>query len=164
MNKFKAEIQLIGINPFVFVPGKVLQKICKAAQKDKGPIPICGTVNNKPFKQSLVKYKGEWRLYINTTMLKDSPKHVGKEISVTVQFDPEVRTIKPPEKFLKALKANKAAKAVFDGLIPSTKGEIVRYLANLKTDEALEKNITRALNFLLGKERFIGRDKPVATR
>lgn len=164
MNKFKAEIQIIGINPFVAVPEKILQKIFKQAEKEKGPIPICGTVNDKPYKQTLVKYKGEWRLYINTIMLKDSPKLIGEIIHVTVEHDPEPRTIQAPDKFLKALKANKKAKAVFDSSIPSLQLEIVRYLANLKTAEALDKNITRAINFLLGKERFIGRDKPNTPR
>jgi hypothetical protein len=160
MSKFKAEIQLLGINPYVSVPDKILQKVFKQANKDKGPIPICGMVNNKPYKQTLVKYQGEWRLYINTTMLKDSPKLIGKKIEVTVEFDPELRVITPPDKFIKALKANKAAKTVFDGLIPSLRLEIVRYLANLKTDESLDKNITKAIGFLLGKDKFVGRDKP----
>jgi hypothetical protein len=164
MNKFKAEIQIIGINPFVSVPDKILQKIFKQAEKEKGPIPICGTVNDKPYKQTLVKYKGEWRLYINTIMLKDSPKHIGKTISITVEFDPVSRTIQAPEKFLQALKANKKANAVFDSSIPSLQLEIVRYLANLKTEEALDRNIVKAINFLLGKERFIGRDKPGLSR
>ena len=164
MSKFKAEIQVIGINPFVSVPDKILQKIFKQAEKEKGPIPICGTVNDKPYKQTLVKYKGEWRLYINTFMLKDSPKHIGKTISITVEFDSVSRTIQAPEKFLKALNANKKAKAVFDSSIPSLQLEIVRYLANLKTEEALDRNVTKAINFLLGKERFIGRDKPGLSR
>ena len=160
MSRFSAEIQIIGVNPFVFVPENILQAIFKQAKKDKGPIPICGTVNKNPYKQNLVKYLGEWRLYINTTMLKNSPKHIGKTIDLTIKFDPELRVIKPPEKFLKALNANKEANAIFDKLIPSTRLEIVRYLANLKTEEALNKNIEKAINFLLGKERFIGRDKP----
>jgi hypothetical protein len=164
MNKFKAEIQIIGINPFVSVPEKILQKIFKQAEKEKGPIPICGTVNDKPYKQTLVKYKNEWRLYINTIMLKDSPRHIGETISITVEFDRESRTIQAPEKFLNALKANEKAKAVFDSSIPSLQLEIVRYLANLKTEEALDRNITKAISFLLGKERFIGRDKPGTPR
>jgi len=160
MNKFRAELQIIGINPFVFVPENILQKILKQAKKEKGPIPICGTVNAKPYKQTLVKYSGEWRLYINTTMLTNSPKHVGKKIDVTVKFDPEIRTVKPPGQFVKALKANKDAKKVFDSLIPSMRLEIVRYLANLKTEKTLARNIDKAINFLLGRERFVGRDKP----
>lgn len=160
MYKFSAEIEIIGVNPFVFVPDEILQKIFEEAGKYTGYIPINGTINNKPYKQTLVKYSGEWRLYINTTMLKNSPKHVGEIVEVTVGFDTESREIEAPENFVKALTENNEAKTVFDGLPASRKLEIVRYLARLKTEEALEKNIKRAINFLLGKERFIGRDKP----
>lgn len=159
-NKFKAEIQIIFVNPFVFVPDDILQQIFLQAGKDIGHIPINGTINEKPYKQTLVKYNGEWRLYINTSMLKNSPKRIGETIDITIAFDPESRDILPPKKFVKALEENEDAKTVFDGLSASRKLEIVRYLARLKTEEILEKNIKRAINFLLGKERFVGRDKP----
>jgi uncharacterized protein YdeI (YjbR/CyaY-like superfamily) len=58
------------------------------------------------------------------------------------------------------LRKSKEAKTVFDKLPPSRRKEIVRYLANLKTEEVLKKNIQRAINFLLGKGRFVGRAKP----
>ncbi len=160
MFKFKATIQIIGVNPFVFVPDNILQQIFKQAQKDRGPIPIRGTINNKTYRQTLVKYSGAWRLYINTTMLKNSPKHIGKTVEVTLNFDPGSREISPPEKFVKALGENKKAKTIFESLPPSRKLEIVKYLVRLKTDKALDNNITSAINFLLGKERFIGRSTP----
>lgn len=158
--KFRAQIEIIGINPFVFVPDKILKQIFLQAGKDKGTIPVKGTVNDKPFKQTLVRYSGEWRLYINTSMLKNSPKRIGEIIELTIQHDTESREITPPEKFVKALSKNEKAKEVFEKLSPSRKTEIVRYLARLKTEEILDKNISRAINFLLGKERFVGRDKP----
>lgn len=160
MYQFEAEIEIIGVNPFVFVPNNILLQIFKQAGKDKGHIPIKGTINHKPYRQTLVKYSGEWRLYINTMMLKNSPKHIGQIIDITVSFDPESREIKTSEKFAKALNENEEAKAVFDSLSGSRKLEIVRYLANLKAEKTREMNIQRAINFLLGKERFVGRDKP----
>ncbi len=160
MHKFKAQIQIIGINPYVFVPENILEKIFKQAGKDKGHIPIKGSINKDPYKQTLLKYRGEWRLYINTTMLKDSPKRIGEVIEITVELDPESREVKPPELFIKALAKNKKAKVVFEGLSASMKKEISRYLANLKSEEALERNVKKAIGFLLGKERFVGRDKP----
>lgn len=159
-NKFKAEINIIGINPFVFVPGRILQDIFRQAKKDKGHIPIKGTINGLAYKQTLLRYSGEWRLYINTTMLKNSPKRIGEVIEVTIAFDPESREIKPPAKFIKALNANKEAKKVLEGLPASRRLEIIRYLSRLKTEESLGRNIIKAINFLLGKERFVGRDKP----
>lgn len=160
MYKFRVEIEIIGVNPFVFVPEKILQAIFKKAGKDKGTIPIKGTLNGSPYKQTLVKYSGAWRLYINTTMLKNSPKRIGEEVKLSVEYDAEPRIVLPPSKFIKALNQNKEAQTTFDKLSASRQLEIVRYLANLKTKETLEKNITRAINFLLGNERFVGRDKP----
>lgn len=157
---FNATIEIIGVNPFVFVPDDILIQIFKQAGKDKGTIPICGTINGDAYKQTLVRYSGAWRLYINTTMLKNSPKRVGEQIEITVGFDAESRAITPPSSFVTALAENEIAKNVFDNLSPSKQLEIVRYLARLKSEDSLTKNIQRAINFLLGKERFIGRDKP----
>lgn len=160
MERFNAEIQLLGINPYVFVPEDILQNLFQKAGKDKGPIPIEGTVNGHPYKQTLVKYSGHWRLYINTSMLKNSPKRIGEIIEITIAFDPENREVQPVDDFVKALAKNKEAKSVYEQLSASRRLEIDRYLSRLKTPETLEKNIGKAINFLMGKERFIGRDKP----
>lgn len=158
--QFEAKIEIIGINPFVFVPENILQMIFNQAGKDKGHIPIKGIINGNPYRQTLVRYSGEWRLYINTTMLKNSPKRIGEIVTLDIAFDPESRAIAMPDDFAKALKANQKANLVFEQLSASRKQEIVRYLARLKTKETLDKNIIKAINFLLGKEKFAGREKP----
>ena len=157
---FKATIEIIGVNPYVSVPEEVLNAVFIAAGKDKGFIPIKGTVNNLPYTQTLVRFKGKWRLYINTSMLKNSPKRIGEEIEIRVAYDPISRKIEAHPKFTSALAENLAAKEIYEQLRPSLQHEIVRYLAHLKTEASLEKNIQKAIQFLLGKERFIGRDKP----
>jgi hypothetical protein len=160
MHKFNSELKIIGVNPFVFLPDKILKSIFKQSGKDKGPIPVCGTINKNPYRQTLVKYSGDWRLYINTTMLKNSPKKIGEKVSVEIEFDPVPRKIKPHPKLVKAFKENQEAKKVFDKLPPSRQNEIVRYISNLKTERTLISNINRAINFLKGNERFVGREKP----
>lgn len=160
MHKFKAELQIIGINPFVFVPVKILTAVFKQANKDKGPIPVRGTINTEPYRQTLVRYSGEWRLYINTSMLKNSPKRIGERIELNIEHDPSDRSIQPHPKLEAALKKNKEAKRVFDQLTDSRRLEIVRYISFLKTEESVDRNINKAIDFLLGKERFAGRDKP----
>lgn len=156
--EFKAELQIIGINPYVAVPEDYLEELFKQAGRNKSPIPIKGKVNGKAYQQRLVKYSGAWRLYINTNMLKHSPKRIGETMAVTITFDPEERTIEARPEWLKALSKNKEAKAVYDNLTPSLRHEIIRYISNLKTEEAIQKNVQKAIDFLLGKARFIGRD------
>jgi Domain of unknown function (DUF1905)/Bacteriocin-protection, YdeI or OmpD-Associated len=157
---FSAKLEIIGINPFVYLPDSILNSLFVQANKSKGHIPIKGTINGNPYKQTLVKYSGEWRLYINTTMLKNSPKRIGEIIEVSILFDPESREVPMPIEFAEALKLNKEANSVFEKLSASRKAEIVRNLAKLKTKASLERNITRAINFLNGKESFLGRKNP----
>jgi len=160
MHHFSAKLEIIGINPFVFVPEDILEALIQKAGKHSGKIPICGKLNDVPYTQTLVKYQGAWRLYVNTVMLKNSPKRIGEEVNITVDFDPVSREEKIHPDLAKALNNHPEQKKVFDGLPPSRKKEIVRYIGRLKSEESRKKNIEKAINFLKGKERFIGRDKP----
>lgn len=157
---FKAVIEIIGVNPYVFVPEPILAQLMQEAGKSKGPIPIKGFLNKKPYTQTLVKFSGAWRLYINTTMLKNSPRRVGETIEISVAYDPASRAFEAPAGFVLALKNNPKAQKIFEQLSPSRKNEIVRYLARLKSEEILQKNIEKAIQFLLGNARFVGRQKP----
>lgn len=160
MYRFTARLEIIVGNPYVFIPESILFQIFEDAQKAKGKIPVTGTVNGKKYQQTLLRYSGDWRLYINMKMLKDSPRRIGELIDIEVGYDPNDRSIKPHPKFAKALKTNKEAKRVFDELSPSRQKEMVRYISNLKSEVSVERNVTRAIKFLLGKESFVGRDKP----
>lgn len=157
---FKANIDIIGINPFVFVPDMILASIFKQAQKDKGPIPVRGTIDGHAFVQTLVRYGGHWRLYINTPMLKAAKKQVGDQILLQLEYDSEERIIPIHPKLIKALQKNKKAKQVFDALRPSLQKEIVRYISHLKTAESIDRNVEKAIQFLLGKGSFVGRNTP----
>ena len=160
MYAFSAKIFKIGINPYVLVPAAILKDLFKDAGKDKGPIPIQGSINGYPFTQTLVKYSSKWRLYLNTPMRIGSASDVGDTVEMRISIDTKERTIPMPPKLLIALQKNKKANDIFEQLRPSLKKEIMRYINNMKTEASIDKNVTRAINFLLGKERFIGRDKP----
>ncbi|MEL6981054.1 MAG: YdeI/OmpD-associated family protein [Actinomycetota bacterium] len=154
------ELGIIDGNPFVLLPSAVLDRLFDEAGRSKGPIPIRGTINGKPYQQTLVKFSGAWRLYVNLQMLDDSPRRIGETIEVTVGFDPSDREIEPHPKLLAMLAANPVAADVFDGLSPSRRKEIVRYIDALKTEESVDRNVGRARDFLLGNGRFVGRDRP----
>lgn len=157
MKRFSAILEIIGINPFVYLPEKVLAAVLKAADKDKGPIRVRGTVNGDPYRQTLLRYKGEWRLYINTTILKNSPKRVGEKIVVEIEFDPEDKKVEPHPKLVAALRKDRSAAEAWDRLTPSRRWEIVRYIGSLKTEESVDRNIVRAIEHLNGKAGFVGR-------
>lgn len=160
MDSFSGKIEIIGINPFVFLPEAVLQQLLAEAGQHKGKVPIKGTINGISYRQTLVKYAGAWRLYINTSMLKDSPRRIGETVEVEIEYDPSDRTIAIHPKLQQALDENPEALEVFNSLPPSRRHEIVRYIAHLKTAESVERNVAKAIRFLKNEERFIGRDRP----
>lgn len=160
MKEFRTKIEIIGINPFVFIPNGVLNYIFEKAGKNKGKIPVRIKIEGHEFEQTLIKYRGHWRLYLNTPMRKSAEKEVGQMINIEIEFDPNERKIPFHPKFRKALKENETAKKIFDNLTPSLQKEILRYLSLLKTEESINRNVRKAVNFLLGKEKFIGRERP----
>jgi uncharacterized protein YdeI (YjbR/CyaY-like superfamily) len=159
--KFSAVIEIIGVNPFIYLPPMVLEFIFVQAGKNKGKIPVRIEIEGHEFVQTLVKYSGHWRLYLNTPMRKAAKKKAGDSAIFKIAFDPKKRDIKPHPTFLKALRQNKLAKKVFVQLTPYLQFEIIRYISFLKTQESINRNVTKAIDFLLGKGRFVGRDKPL---
>jgi len=156
-NHFTTQLQIIGMNPFVFIPDEILDSIFEASGKNKSPIPVKGTVNGKEFRQNLMKYSGEWRLYINMLMLKNSPKRIGEHIEVFVEFDAQDRTVSIHPKLDQAIKENPVALANFENLIPSRRLELIRYVNALKTESAIERNIEKIIRHLLGETDFFGK-------
>lgn len=157
---FSAIILKIGINPYVFVPVTILKAIFKEAGKDRGHIPVNLIINDEVFIQHLVKYSGSWRLYLNTPMRRAAGKDVGDKIAIGICYDPVKREEPVNVPFEKALNSNKKAKQVFETLPASRQKEIVRYINALKTEASVARNIKKAISFLLGEQRFVGRDKP----
>lgn len=158
INTFSTALEIIGINPFVFVPEEILNIIFEDSGKSKSPLPVKGTVNGKEFRQNLMRYLGEWRLYINTTMLKNSPKRVGEIIEIELEYDDSDRSISIHPKLDEAIKASSVAVKNFENLTPSRRHELIRYINNLKTEAGRERNIEKIIRHLHGETDFFGKN------
>jgi len=156
-NLFTARLEIIGINPFVFIPEEILNEIFETSGRNKSPIPVKGTVNGKEYIQNLMKYLGEWRLYINMFMLKDSPKRIGETIEVCIEYDNADRTTSIHPQLDKAIQENPVALKNFESLIPSRKSELIRYINNLKTEASIKRNIEKIIRHLHGETDFFGK-------
>ncbi|MFP3831677.1 DUF1905 domain-containing protein [Chryseobacterium sp. SIMBA_028] len=156
-NSFTATLEIIGINPFVFIPEEVLEKIFEDSERNKSPIPVKGTINGKGFQQNLMKYLGEWRLYINLTMLKNSPKRIGETIEVVLEHDDSDRSIAIHPQLEEAIKSSVLATSNFEKLIPSRRHEMIRYINNLKTEASIQRNIEKIIRHLHGEIDFFGK-------
>ena len=80
-------------------------------------------------------------------MLKNSPKRIGEQIAISINYNPEKREIPIHPKLLQALNKNKEANTVFQNLRPSLQHEIIRYISYLKTEESIDKMYLKLLPF-----------------
>jgi bacteriocin resistance YdeI/OmpD-like protein/uncharacterized protein DUF1905 len=152
MGEFRATIALLGINPYVSVPAVHLKALFRAAGGSSGPLPILVSIHGVAFKQTLVKYQGEWRLYLNARMRRVAGKEAGQRLVLSVDFDPTPRVEPMPPELELAFAEDGAARAAFEALVPSRKKEILRYLNQAKTRTTLHRNVGKVIAFLLGRE------------
>ncbi len=149
---FSAEVFIIGVNPYVYLPDTVLSSIFKQSGKDKGAIPVKGKINGKDFVQTLVKYQGFWRLYINGIVRKVTGVDVGSKVKVEISYDNSPR-IEPMHKMFKtALEKNERAKEAFGNFPPSRQKEINRYINFIKTEETRSKVVDKIIRHLNGEK------------
>lgn len=53
MHKFKATIDIIGVNPYDYVPEQILKEIFVLAGRDKGYIPVCVVIDKNNHKHKI---------------------------------------------------------------------------------------------------------------
>lgn len=159
--RFKALIKIHGINPYVLVSAKRAAQLKPDWRK---PMPVLVQINDKPETPWPINMMpvcdGSFRLYLHGSVRKASGTAVGDRVSIEVSFNASYAgTEHPmPSWFRAALKKNPHAKQNWEKLIPSRKKEILRYLSALKSPEARERNLERALHALSGPtSRFMGR-------
>jgi hypothetical protein len=163
---FSETVSIIGVNPFVRPPDDVLHAIFEQSGKQNSPIPVRGKLNGAPFRQSLVRYQGDWRLYINIAMAKAAGMSfsrsvrdiVGTRVAIEIESDPEPPVYAMIPSLQRLLDRSPVAKHNWNKLIPSRRKEILRYISRLKSHEAKERNLQKVIEVLSGKEkRFMAR-------
>ena len=163
MLRFKATIQITGVNPFLLVSA------ARAGTLQRGwrrPMPVLvridGAPRPQPWRTNMMPLgDGSFRLYLQTTVRRATGTQVGDTVRAEVRFDAKYRggpQHPMPAWFRRPLRANRKAWAAYQALIPSRKKEILRYLAQLKSPDARKRNVARALRALAGQPvRYMAR-------
>lgn len=160
---FTAEIQLQGINPYVWVSAARAQRI----QPDwKKPMPVLLQVNgqpNPPWRINMMPAgDGGFFLYLAGEVRKASGTRVGDRVRVSVAFDEAYRSgpqHEMPTELSSRLASEESARMQWEALPPSRRKEVLRYLAGLKSEAARQRNLEQLMRVLGGaQERFMARD------
>jgi hypothetical protein len=163
MMSFSARIRIFNGNPFVYVSAARARAIKPDWRK---PLPVLVRINGmpkrKPWRINMMPIgTGAFYLYLHGDLRRASNTKVGDRVQVKVAFDSAYRNgpMHPmPSWFRVPLWRNARAKKAWDSLVPSRQKEILRYFSWLKSQEARERNVARALHVLSGKKaRFMAR-------
>ncbi len=161
--KFKAKIDVRGINPYVHISAK-RAAVIKANWRR--PMPVLVQVNRKPNPAWEINMMpaghGEFYLYLHKTVRLASNTKVGDMISIELKFHDKYVTGPQhplPNLFQELLKNSSKAHMNWDKLSPSRKKEILRNFRSLKSEDARNRNIYKAIYVLEGnKTRFMARN------
>jgi len=161
--RFRARIELNGINPYVRVRAEQAAKLKRDWRR---PMPVRVQVDGKPeapWRVNLMPVgDGDFYLYLHGSVRKASGANVGDMVAIALAFDDEYRggpAHPTPAWFADALERHPEAKAGWARLPPSRQKEILRYFAGLKSPAAQDRNLHRALHVLAGGQaRFMARD------
>lgn len=160
--KFSAKIEIFNGNPYVLMSSQRVERLQKGWKK---PMPVFVQINGQPQPAWRINMMpigdGSFYLYLHGDVRKASQTGVGDTVTVEVNFDETYKNgpMHPmPDWFQAALDKNPVAKANWDALIPSRQKEVLRYFSWLKSEEAIERNMAKALYVLNGNEgRFMAR-------
>lgn len=160
--RFSSPIDIYQGNPYVLVRAARASALKKGWRK---PMPVLIRINGKPDVpwriNMMPRGDGSFYLYLHGHVRKASDTKVGDRVNVSVSFDDAYRPgpMHPmPSWFRTALAKNPRAKSAWNALIPSRKKEILRYFSWLKSPEARERNVAKAIQVLSGKGgRFMAR-------
>jgi hypothetical protein len=158
----RGSVRIIGANPYVLLSADQALELKKGW---RGPIPVKFRIMKCPdsiWRVNLMPVRdGTFRLYLNGVIRKATKVGVGDAVTVDVRFDDDYRggpLHSMPSWFSQGLEEDPAAMSGWEALSPSRQKEILRYFAGLKSDEAKQRNLERALHVLAGgRGRFMGR-------
>ena len=136
---FAGSIYKVGLIRYVDVPREASRKF------GGGPhVPVVGTVEGVPVRTTLVsRGKGAFRMAIHGDIRKKLRVDSGAVVEVAIQLDEESREPVLPPALVLALRNAPKAQRRFREVSTALRRQIVRYLVAVKSQETLERRVTR---------------------
>jgi hypothetical protein len=120
-------------------------------------VAVKGTINGFPFRSSIFPMGGDGTHFmaVNRETREGAGIRGPETVSVVMERDDEPRTVEPPADFLRALRADRAAREAWEGLSYTHRKEHVRAVEEAKRPETRARRIERSISMLAaGKREF----------
>ena len=144
--RFRARLRTSGHGAgghLVEVPDEVV-----AALGGRGRIPVQARFNGVPYRGSIVKMGGVMMLGVTKAVMAEAGAGPGDVLDVVVEHDEAPREVEVPPELTTALKRNRAARAVWDGLSFSHRRDYVSYIVEAKKEETRARRVERTIQAL----------------
>ncbi|NUO57729.1 MAG: DUF1905 domain-containing protein [Hamadaea sp.] len=129
---------------------EVPPEVVEALGGGKRP-PVIITVNGHTWKSRVAIMRGRNLLGLSNANRQAAGVTVGEQVEVTLELDAEPRAVVEPDDFARALDADPAARAAYDGLAYTHKREHVLAIEGAKKPETRARRIEKALAMLRGE-------------
>ncbi|MCA1592721.1 MAG: YdeI/OmpD-associated family protein [Acidobacteria bacterium] len=116
-------------------------------------VPVRGTINDTPFRTSIVPMGGKFIMVVNKQLRADANVKAGDTVSIVLERDTEPRVITPPADLARALKADKDAQAAWDKLSYTHRKEYAQAVEAAKKPETRQRRIEKAVAHLISKRK-----------
>ena len=153
--KQKFEAKLIGKGPgnawtFLAIPFDV-----QKAFGSKARVPVVGTINGFPFRNSLLpEGDGTHSMMVNKTLQKGAKATAGDTVAVVIERDKMPRSVTVPEDLKLILAKHKPAETAFAKLAYSHKKAFLDWIDSAKRPETRAKRLKETIDMLeAGKRR-----------
>ena len=151
MQVFSATIVKLGINACLNIPEKIVKGLLAEARKKSAPIQVKCVLTGVDFDANVVRYSGDWRLYLNLVTRRAAGCDIGDRVKIHLAYDPSVRMPPMLEPFRQALRDDPDLQRAWR-LRPSAKRrEILQSLTGKKSDAELARGIAETIELLLKK-------------
>ena len=120
----------------------------------KGLVPVTGTINRVPYRNSLKPNgDGTHYMHLNKELLAGIGARVGDTVKVVMEKDQAPRSVEVPADLQSALKPEPELAKAFAGLSYSHQKEFVDWIVQAKKAETRGRRVAKALEMLAAKQK-----------
>lgn len=142
---FSATIVKLGINAYLNVPEKIVASLLAAAGKKNAPVQVKCILNGVDFDANVVRYSGDWRLYLNLVTRRAANCDIGDTVKIQLAYDPTLRMPPMPEPFRQALRGDPNLQKAWRLRLTPKRREILQALNDKRNDAQLAHGIAETM-------------------
>lgn len=119
----------------------------------KGRVPVRVTLNDAPYRGSLVKYRGVHMVGITKAVREAAGVSIGDEVEIVLEVDAEERAVEVPPDLAQALTADVVATAGWEKFSYTHRREYVAAILEAKREDTRAKRVAGAVDAAREKAR-----------